>query len=89
MLLLCVCAGRSVTSKELADMTFDIYSFCIRLFGCSRCMFESNFPVDKFGVSYKVVWNCFKHVALRMGLTDEEKDQIFHDTAQMVYRLEN
>lgn len=46
-----------VTSEELAEMTFGIYSHVIEAFGPDRCMFESNFPVDKWGVSYRVLWN--------------------------------
>ena len=52
-----------------------------------RCMFESNFPVDKWGVGYRVLWNTFKRVAARMALSDEEKKLIFHDTAAKVYSV--
>jgi predicted TIM-barrel fold metal-dependent hydrolase len=38
---------RPIGSQELADMTFDWYSYAIDCFGADRCMFESNFPMDK------------------------------------------
>ena len=48
---------------------------------------QSNFPVDKWGVGYRVLWNTFKRVAARMALSDEEKKLIFHDTAAKVYSV--
>ena len=58
---------------------------CIEMFGVERCMFESNFPVDKGMCSYPVVWNAFKRLA--QGASDREKDALFHDTARRFYRL--
>ena len=51
-------------------------------------MFESNFPVDRDCVSYRTLWNTFKKLARRLGLTDAEKADVFHDTAVRVYKLE-
>jgi predicted TIM-barrel fold metal-dependent hydrolase len=58
---------------------------CIELFGVDRCMFESNFPVDKRGVSYAVVWNAFKRLA--SGASAAEKAALFRETACRFYRL--
>ena len=58
---------------------------CIEAFGTRRCMFESNFPVDKGMCSYPVVWNAFKRIA--QGASAAEKASLFHDTAARVYRL--
>ncbi|WP_375688094.1 amidohydrolase family protein [Pseudooceanicola sp. LIPI14-2-Ac024] len=57
----------------------------IDLFGPGRCMFESNFPVDKTSYSYPVLWNAFKRLAA--GASDADKRLLFHDTAARVYRL--
>lgn len=76
-----------IGSEELAELTYPWYSHAIDCFGPSRCMFESNFPVDKDCVSYRTLWNCFKRVAVRKGLTASEKKDIFHDTAVRVYGL--
>lgn len=57
----------------------------IDLFGPHRCMFESNFPVDKISGSYVVLWNAFKRIAA--GYSTEEKDALFRGTAARVYRL--
>ena len=49
-------------------------------------MFESNFPVDKRGVGYVVLWNAFKRIAA--GYSDDEKRDLFHDTAARAYRID-
>ena len=33
------------------------------MFGVARCLFESNFPVDRVSGSYRAVWNAFKRIA--------------------------
>ena len=76
---------RPATSDELAAATRGYYLHAIDCFGPGRCMFESNFPVDKVSCSYPVLWNSFKKIAA--DFTDEEKTQLFHDTAHRVYRL--
>ncbi len=72
-------------SEELANATRHYYDRSIQLFGPERCMFESNFPVDKASCSYPVLWNAFKRIAA--GFCDDEKDAMFHDTATRVYRI--
>jgi predicted TIM-barrel fold metal-dependent hydrolase len=72
-------------SEELAATTKQYYERSIELFGPNRCMFESNFPVDKASVSYPVLWNTFKRIA--KGFPEDEKDAMFYGTATRVYRL--
>jgi predicted TIM-barrel fold metal-dependent hydrolase len=72
-------------SQELMDATRRYYEYTIEKFGADRCMFESNFPVDKASCSYTVLWNSFKR--LTAGASDAEKARLFHDTAARVYRL--
>ena len=50
------------------------YIHAIEAFGPERCMFESNFPVDKECVSYRTLWNTFKRIARRAGLSESEKN---------------
>lgn len=73
------------TSAELADATRDWYLYAIDIFGPTRCMFESNFPVDKVSASYSVLWNSFKRIAASFSAAD--KTALFHDTAARVYRV--
>jgi predicted TIM-barrel fold metal-dependent hydrolase len=73
------------TSDELAAENRDWYLYAIEQFGPDRCMFESNFPVDKASCSYTVLWNQFKK--LSAGYSPSERAAMFHDTAMRVYRL--
>ena len=73
-------------SRALADAWKPYVSVCIDAFGVDRCMFESNFPVDKGMCSYQVLWNAFKRLAA--GCSDAEKSALFSGTARRVYRLE-
>ena len=72
-------------SQELAAATRDYFLHTIDCFGPRRCMFESNFPVDRISCSYAVLWNSFKRIVA--DFTPEEKRALFHDTAARVYRL--
>lgn len=76
---------RPPSSQELADAWRPYFEYCIELFGAERCMFESNFPVDRSVGSYAVLWNAFKRIAA--GASADEKALLFHDTAARVYRL--
>ena len=57
---------------------------CISCFGADRCMFESNFPVDRWSLSYAVLWNAFKKIAARYSQPDQ--DALLHDNALRVYQ---
>jgi len=73
------------TSEELCAATRRYYEHMIEKFGVERCMFESNFPVDKVSGSYTALWNSFKR--LTKGYSVDERSALFHDTATRVYRL--
>ena len=75
-------------SDALVDTLLPWYQYALEAFGPSRCMFESNFPVDKECVSYGVLWNVFKKIASRLGLSETEKTDVFNATAARTYRLE-
>jgi predicted TIM-barrel fold metal-dependent hydrolase len=76
---------RPPTSEELAAAWGDDIRFAIDAFGPRRCMFESNFPVDRRSCSYTVLWNAFKRIA--DGYSPAEKQWLFHDAAATAYRL--
>ena len=73
------------TSELFMNAQRRYYETTIDLFGVERCMFESNFPVDKVSVSYHVVWNAFKR--LTANYSADERMWLFHDTAAQTYRL--
>ena len=74
------------TSEELAVTISPYIHWCIEQFGVERCMFESNFPVDKVSFSYGVMWNAFKR--LTKAFSAGERAALFHDNAVRVYRLD-
>jgi predicted TIM-barrel fold metal-dependent hydrolase len=74
------------TSHMLADAFKPWIGTCIELFGAGRCMFESNFPVDKITSGYGVLWNAFKR--LTSGASATEKTALFSGTARRIYRLD-
>ncbi len=76
-----------LSSSELEAAWRPIIDTSIELFGPSRCMFESNFPVDKAMCSYAVLWNAFKRLAQHHSADD--KAALFQGTAARVYRLSN
>jgi predicted TIM-barrel fold metal-dependent hydrolase len=75
-----------IGSEELASSMSPFITYCIDQFGPDRCMFESNFPVDKVSYSYHVLYNAFKR--LSKGYSPAERAALFHDTAARVYRID-
>ncbi|MSP96004.1 MAG: amidohydrolase [Betaproteobacteria bacterium] len=76
---------RAPASPELAQAWKPYIETCIGAFGAERCMFESNFPVDKGTCSYPILWNAFKH--LTKNYSADEKAALYSGTAAKVYRL--
>lgn len=78
-------AARPATSVSLATAWQPIVDECIDLFGASRCMLESNFPVDKQSCGYAELWNAFKRITQKRSAHDRKA--LFYRTACQVYRL--
>lgn len=57
----------------------------IDIFGVDRCMFASNFPVDKRASSYAALFEAF--ASLTSGFSETQRKQLFHDNAERMYRL--
>ena len=66
------------------DSIRPIVESCIEIFGVERCMFGSNFPVDKLHGSYADVWAAFKE--LTWGLGDQQQ-ALFIENARAFYRI--
>jgi predicted TIM-barrel fold metal-dependent hydrolase len=73
------------SSEELAQALRPWVESSISWFGPGRCMFESNFPPDKYNSSYAVLWNAFKRIA--QPCSADEKRALFFDTAARIYSL--
>ena len=75
-----------IGSEELAKSLALLMNHCIEQFGPDRCMFESNFPVDKVSYSYNILYNALKR--LSQGYSPSERAAMFHDTAARVYSID-
>ncbi len=67
------------SSDQLSELWKSWFFETIDLFGTDRCMFESNFPVDKGSCSYGVLWNAFKKIS--------EKNKLFYQNAKETYNI--
>ena len=78
-------ADRPPTSDEFVAAQASYYHHMIDRFGPERCMFESNFPVDRLSLSYRTLWNALKKIAA--PYSDSERTRLFRGTATEIYRL--
>ena len=78
-------AERPPTSDEFVAQQARYYLHTIECFGPDRCMFESNFPVDRQSLSYRTLWNAFKKMTA--DFSPSERADLFAGTAQRIYRL--
>ena len=74
---------RPPSSEALALAWRPYFETCLEVFGPQRCMFESNFPVDRAGCPYTSLWNAFKRLAA--PLAPIERQALLSGTAQRVY----
>jgi predicted TIM-barrel fold metal-dependent hydrolase len=74
------------SSETMAAAWKPYVDTCIEAFGANRCMFESNFPVDKGSYAYAPFWNACKLLA--KGASNAEKTDLFSGTAARFYRLD-
>lgn len=57
----------------------------IEWFGAQRCMFASNFPVDRLMASYDRLWNAYRDITA--DFSPAEKDALLGRNAERLYRL--
>jgi predicted TIM-barrel fold metal-dependent hydrolase len=72
-------------SDEIVAAAGPLFRAAIEAFSPARCIFESNFPMDRLGCSYAVLWNAFKKMAT--GYSESERDDMVRNTAARAYRL--
>jgi predicted TIM-barrel fold metal-dependent hydrolase len=73
------------SSRELAQILRPYIGYCIDSFGVERCLFESNFPVEKPSNTYVNLWNGFKLIT--QNYSAGERAALFHDNATRLYRI--
>ncbi len=67
------------------DHISDIITPAASTFGAERCLFGSNFPIEKLWCRYGDLIDAYRRAA--SSFDDEAKADIFHRTAKRVYRL--
>ena len=70
---------------DLAQAWADHLLPAIGMFGAERCMFGSNFPVDKGQFAWRALWNGYKIATAHLPRTDRER--LFSGTAMETYRI--
>jgi predicted TIM-barrel fold metal-dependent hydrolase len=78
--------ARPPSSDEFVAAQGRYYLHVLDRFGADRCLFESNFPVDRLSLSYRTLGNAVKKML--HGATADERDAVFYGTATRVYRLD-
>ena len=73
------------TSDDFIFSQKAFYETALENFSPARCMFESNFPVDKLSLSYSIYWNAMKRIASEFS--DDEQHELFYGTASRVYKV--
>ena len=63
----------------------DVVTTTLGLFGPGRCLFGSNFPIEKLWTTYADLIAVYR--AATKGLDADAEMAVFHDTATRVYRL--
>ena len=78
--------SKSVMSERLAELWRPYVETVVEAFGASRCMMESNFPVDRWTCDYRTLWNALKRTVA--GASADEKAELFAGVARRFYRLD-
>jgi predicted TIM-barrel fold metal-dependent hydrolase len=65
----------------------DVLTDTVAIFGAERCLFGSNFPIEKLWTSYRELVDA--HCAAAAGLRADQRAAIFRTTAARVYRLKS
>jgi len=73
------------THKNEPKFIADMVQTTVGLFGAERCLYGSNFPIEKLWTTYKTMFKAFQNAA--SSLTPEQQNAIFNDTAARIYRL--
>lgn len=73
------------SSEQFVEERGAYFHHAIQSFGADRCMFGSNFPVDSISISYQVLWNAFKRIAMEYPAPDRRA--LLAETARRIYRI--
>jgi predicted TIM-barrel fold metal-dependent hydrolase len=76
--------GTFLHSNDPAHVA-DLVRETVGIFGAGRCLFGSNFPVEKLWTSYSALVQAYRDAVSKF--TAQEQQAILHDTAMSVHRI--
>lgn len=82
----CKISGLAMFQQRWCDTTLTpVIETVIETFGVERCLFGSNFPVDKLHTRYANIWQCYNRIT--QGYSASERAALFGKNAQAFYRI--
>lgn len=89
--VICKLSGLVMFNHAWSKEVFAPYVLeCLRLFTPKRCMFGSNFPVDRLSITYEELVNLYREIIEEQAkLTPEEVNLVFKENAIKTYRLDD
>jgi len=75
----------TMSKDEFVDRVGPFVTWALDTFGIQRCMFGSNFPIDKVSISYQTLVAALDE--LLANRTEEEKQLFFNGVARDFYRI--
>lgn len=77
--------GRStgVSTAQVRDALAPFVEHALRCFGVERCMFASNFPMDKVSLGYEQLYDAYRELVAARPFADVRA--LFHDNALRYY----
>lgn len=85
--VVCKISGVAMTDRWFtSDSLRPWVQHCLEVFGPDRCMFGSNWPLDRICSSYDVIMGLYRAYVTELG-THEQQQQVLTGTAGRVYRL--
>jgi predicted TIM-barrel fold metal-dependent hydrolase len=69
------------------DFITDVTGHCIELFSADRCIYGSNFPIEKMWTPYSNLINSYRQSLL--GLSQSQQKRIFYSNAKNIYKIQH
>ena len=73
------------STAEIVDKLQPLIEFTIKQFGVDRCMFASNFPMDKVSLSYQQLYAVYKEIVQDHSVDDQ--NMLFSENAKRAYKM--
>ena len=79
------CREQAILHRNDPAHIAEVVRETVAIFGADRCLFGSNFPIEKLWTRYDALVDAYRNAA--ETLPPEQQRAILHDTAMRVYRI--